>query len=201
MESFRAFAGGVQEAIAAADPRLIRQTSLVSEYECDGSRPLELDVCLDPSGAILDGSIVTGVYAALLNSDFGTLRSIDQVARRFEAFVRDAAPTLTDADGGGQARLYALTHTAAENARSFGALPGDDVFQAVMTAIPGEGASSEISYPVPVQPGSRLCLIHRFLNRDGQWRLFAEAIGICDGWLGTDRCDWCYDYWELWPEE
>jgi hypothetical protein len=201
IESFRAFAGGIEQAITTRDPSLIRQSALVSEYECDGSRLLELDVCLDPSGAIMDGTVVTGVYAALLNSDFGTLRSTDEVARRFEAFARDGDSSLTDADGSGEARLYALTYTQpAPQERptyipGYGPVPGKDVYQAVLTSIPGAGVDAQ-TWPA----GDRVCYIYRFFREDTQWRLFEEAVGACDGWHGTDRCDWCYDYWEPWTD-
>ncbi len=192
LQSFRGFAREVEDSIAETDPTFILQNTLISEYECRGLE-LELENCYD----VPAGTTVSGVYSALMNSDFVELTSPNEVAEHLRDFIGAASAAEADAYDSGEARLRALTWTAPAPldrpffVPSFGPLPGKNVFQAVLTSIPGDS---------PGPPGHpwRSCLVYRFFLEDDRWRLFEEVYGYCEAdWLSGD-CDFCYDYWERW---
>lgn len=191
MEGFRAFVKRIDQAVATASPGFILDSALISEYRCRGPAFLELNDCQGAPAGI----IVRGLYSARWSSDSITMRSPEEVARRFINFVRAGRVELVDVYGSGEARLYALTRTAGAPPDkplfipSFGPLPGKDVFQAVLTSILRDAKGPD---------GQPLCLIYRFTFEEGRWRLFEEIVALCsDEWLRGD-CPYCYDYWERW---
>jgi len=149
-EGFRAFAAQIEAAVADADVDFFVDRAAFREFVCPGPGG-EIPQCQEA------GQILRAINAAQLPASGGYLLEPDDVRRSIAGFFQRADPALSDDYGGGQVRLYSISHRLGREGR--------DEYPAVLTMIP------EAAPDAPIFPGDlRYLQILTFRFKDGLWQ-------------------------------
>jgi hypothetical protein len=176
-DGFRAFAARVEAALAGSDGLFFADRGLEEDLVCAG------DEELGPCAGQVAGTALRGIPRVIFQTDAFFLTSPEEYADGLVEWFGSAHPELEDDYGDGAVALYALAYQPAGGG-------GEEVYQAIITAIVTSGADS-------VRQARSLSF--RFV--DGRWRLAGEVAAnlpqTAEAFL-SGECDYCYDRWARW---